>query len=66
MKTKPSTEFQIDQIPEELTGVARWVNWKAEPIDDGKWTKVPCCSSDPALKAKTSDPSTWSALMVRT
>ena len=48
-----------DNIPTELLSEHRWV---VADIEDrhGKTTKVPYCPSNPARRADTTDPSTWS------
>jgi hypothetical protein len=53
-----------DRIPQALKDAPRWTIWKAEPRQqrDGtvKLEKVPYRSTRPAVKAKSTDPETWS------
>jgi len=46
-------------IPAELLERRQWVVWRRE-LRDGKPTKVPYRAGDPATKASSTDPSTWS------
>jgi hypothetical protein len=48
-------------LPLELTACPHWVDWKREPGQDGKLTKVlyvPAANGRPR-RAKSSDPTTW-------
>jgi len=49
----------FDVFPSELRDVPRWVGARLE-TRDGRTTKVPYCASNPARKASSTDPSTWS------
>lgn len=42
-----------------LTEEKRWVNWRWEQRDNGKWTKPPFRPDDPGKNAKNNDPNTW-------
>ena len=57
-KPRPSTAFEIEELPEEMVKARRWVNWRAVQRD-GRWTKIPI---EPATGATASsiDPATWS------
>lgn len=58
-KVKPNTGFEIEDIPDAMTRVARWVNWRAVERD-GNWTKVPI---DPRTggNASSTNPDTWAS-----
>src|SRR5262249_12122016 len=65
---KPKTYCgDLDGLPEtalrELCELPRWVGWRWEPRTDKHgaiaWTKVPYRVSNPALHAKSNDPTTW-------
>jgi hypothetical protein len=59
--SKASTAFEVESIPDEMTKVRRWVNWRAVERD-GRWTKVPV---DPSTgsNASSTDPSTWGSFV---
>ncbi len=54
----PSPRAEL--IPAELKFCNQWVVWMYE-LRDGRWTKVPYQPARPNLKARSNDPSTWSA-----
>jgi hypothetical protein len=51
-------EVNPDGISDELKALSQWVCWRLTAISD-KWTKVPVQAVNPALKASSTDPSTW-------
>lgn len=55
---KPSTSFQVESIPTELTSLPCWVLWRPE-LRDGKWTKVPYQPENPEARASSMDPKHW-------
>jgi putative DNA primase/helicase len=57
MSTATKVEPILDNIPEELKALDQWVVWRYE-----ERTKVPYQPGNPDRRAKTNDPSTWSAL----
>lgn len=54
--TSPLVQF--DHIPLSLKEIPRWVLWRYEQTDQGKWTKVPCRASGRG-KASSTDPVSW-------
>src|SRR5712692_10603603 len=54
----PSTESDVDEIPDELKCLRQWVTWRPQPRSDGKIDKIPV---DPYTgeNASVSDPTTW-------
>ena len=47
-------------IPADLRALPNWVVWRFEPNGHGHPTKVPYCAAQPARKADSTDPATWS------
>ena len=59
---KPQTYSALDRLPAALTPLTnskRWVVWRWEPNEKGKWTKVPYQPAHPQHKAKNNDSGTW-------
>lgn len=61
MAKPASLQIRLENIPEDLKAIPRWVLWKYVPValHDGrtKWNKMPCqLNGNPA---KSTDPSTW-------
>ena len=56
-KVKPSTGFEIEDIPHAMTEARRWVNWRAVQRD-GNWTKVPV-DPNSGDNASSTNPDTW-------
>ncbi|MEY4531808.1 MAG: hypothetical protein RLZZ156_2529, partial [Deinococcota bacterium] len=49
----------LEQIPNELKQLNRWVVWKLTPRQNGKPTKIPFVATNPKIKASINDPTTW-------
>ncbi|RKX62140.1 MAG: hypothetical protein DRP37_02350, partial [Thermodesulfobacteriota bacterium] len=56
----PSPAICQDNIPQEIIARSQWVNWQAEPKDNGKINKIPICSRTGA-GASHSNEKTWSS-----
>jgi hypothetical protein len=50
---------QFDNIPEKLKNLARWLLWRAEPMNGGKPRKVPYCPTLLNVRGSSTDPNTW-------
>ncbi|MEJ7791834.1 MAG: hypothetical protein WKF65_07690 [Gaiellaceae bacterium] len=55
-----SVPVVLDAVPAELRPLDRWVVWRLEERD-GKATKVPHRGADPATRASSTEPKTWSS-----
>jgi putative DNA primase/helicase len=52
--------MSLDNVPEELQALTRWVAWTPKLTDDGKVTKIPrIATTAPGGHASTTDPNTW-------
>mgnify|MGYP005846911721 CR=1 FL=1 len=57
---KPSTEFQVNTIPDELKSLPCWILWKPTwDADKEKWNKIPLQVSNPDKGASTTAPEDW-------
>jgi hypothetical protein len=46
---------------EPLTHERRWLPWRGERADNGRFTKVPYRGDQPSIHASSKDPTTWSS-----